>query len=62
MNDDAMALLQAAEPPDRHRGVPTYGDWRGATWRRSPRAFDEILDEHYLTYRIRSVLVPGRRG
>lgn len=60
LNDDAMAaaarnLLIVTE------GFPTYGGLAGRDLEAIAQGLDEILDEHYLEYRIRSVAYLGDR-
>ena len=60
LNDDAMAaaarnLLIVTE------GFPTYGGLAGRDLEAIAQGLDEILDEHYLQYRIRSVAYLGDR-
>jgi len=58
MNDDAMAL-QARNLLIVTEGFPTYGGLAGRDLEAIAQGLDEILDEHYLTYRIRSVQYLG---
>ena len=60
MNDDALAvnarnLLIVTE------GFPTYGGLAGRDLEAIAQGLDEVLDEHYLTYRLRSVEYLGNK-
>ena len=58
MNDDALAL-KARNLLIVTEGFPTYGGLAGRDLEAIAQGLDEILDEHYLTYRIRSVSYLG---
>ena len=58
MNDDAMAM-QARNLLIVTEGFPTYGGLAGRDLEAIAQGLEEILDENYLTYRIRSVQYLG---
>jgi tyrosine phenol-lyase len=60
LNDDAMAL-QARNLLIMTEGFPTYGGLAGRDLEAIAQGLDEVLDEHYLQYRLRSVEYLGER-
>jgi tyrosine phenol-lyase len=58
MNDDALAM-QSRNLLIVTEGFPTYGGLAGRDLEAIAQGLDEILDEHYLTYRVRSVAYLG---
>jgi len=58
LNDDALAL-KARNLLIVTEGFPTYGGLAGRDLEAIAQGLEEILDEHYLTYRIRSVAYLG---
>jgi tyrosine phenol-lyase len=60
MNDDALAA-QARNLLIVTEGFPTYGGLAGRDLEAIAQGLDEVLDEHYLQYRIRSVEYLGER-
>ena len=58
LNDDSLAL-QARNLLIVTEGFPTYGGLAGRDLEAIAQGLEEILDEHYLTYRIRSVAYLG---
>ena len=60
MNDDALAA-QGAQPADRHRGLSDLRRPGRPRPRGDRQGLDEVLDEHYLQYRIRSIEYLGER-
>jgi len=60
LNDDALAL-RARNILIVTEGFPTYGGLAGRDLEAIAQGLDEIVDEHYLEYRIRSVEYLGER-
>jgi tryptophanase len=60
LNDDALAL-QARNLLIVTEGFPTYGGLAGRDLEAIAQGLDEVLDEHYLQYRIRSVEYLGEK-
>ncbi|NLF08714.1 MAG: tryptophanase [Pirellulaceae bacterium] len=60
MNDDAMAL-QARNMLIVTEGFPTYGGLAGRDLEAIAIGLEEVLDEHYLQYRIRSTAYLGEK-
>jgi tyrosine phenol-lyase len=60
VNDDALAL-KARNLLIITEGFPTYGGLAGRDLEAIAQGLDEILDEHYLQYRIRSVEYLGEK-
>jgi tyrosine phenol-lyase len=60
LNDDVMAAA-ARNLLIMTEGFPTYGGLAGRDLEAIAQGLDEILDEHYLQYRIRSVAYLGDR-
>jgi tryptophanase len=62
--NDADWMAKAREVLILTEGFPTYGGLAGRDLEAMAQGLDEILDEHYLTYRLRSVeyLGNGLRG
>lgn len=60
LNDDAMAL-EARNLLIVTEGFPTYGGLAGRDLEAIAIGLDEVLDEHYLQYRIRSTAYLGER-
>ena len=60
LNDDALAL-RARNLLIITEGFPTYGGLAGRDLEAIAQGLDEVLDEHYLHYRIRSVEYLGER-
>jgi len=60
LNDDALAL-QARNLLIMTEGFPTYGGLAGRDLEAIAQGLDEVLDEHYLQYRLRSVEYLGER-
>ena len=60
INDDALAL-KARNLLIVTEGFPTYGGLAGRDLEAIAIGLDEVLDEHYLQYRIRSVQYLGER-
>jgi tryptophanase len=60
LNDDALAA-RARNLLIMTEGFPTYGGLAGRDLEAIAQGLDEVLDEHYLHYRIRSVEYLGER-
>src|SRR5438876_6928454 len=60
MNDDALAQ-RARNVLVITEGFPTYGGLAGRDLEAVAQGLEEVLDEHYLTYRIRSVEYFGEK-
>jgi tyrosine phenol-lyase len=60
LNDDALAA-QARNLLIVTEGFPTYGGLAGRDLEAIAQGLEEVLDEHYLQYRIRSVAYLGER-
>ncbi len=60
LNDDALAM-QARNLLIVTEGFPTYGGLAGRDLEAIAQGLDEVLDEHYLQYRIRSVEYLGEK-
>jgi tyrosine phenol-lyase len=60
LNDDAFAM-QARNILVVTEGFPTYGGLSGRDLEAIAQGLNEVLDEHYLTYRIRSVEYLGEK-
>jgi tryptophanase len=60
LNDDALAA-QARNLLIITEGFPTYGGLAGRDLEAIAQGLDEVLDEHYLRYRLRSVEYLGER-
>ncbi len=60
LNDDDLAL-QARNILVVTEGFPTYGGLAGRDLEAMAQGLEEVLDEHYLTYRIRSVEYLGEK-
>ena len=60
MNDDSLALL-ARNLLIVTEGFPTYGGLAGRDLEAIAQGLEEVLDEHYLTYRLRSVEYLGNK-
>ena len=60
MNDDALAM-NARNLLIVTEGFPTYGGLSGRDLEAIAQGLDEVLDENYLTYRIRSVEYLGEK-
>jgi tyrosine phenol-lyase len=60
MNDDALAQ-RARNVLVITEGFPTYGGLAGRDLEAIAQGLDEVLDEHYLTYRLRSVEYLGEK-
>jgi tryptophanase len=60
MNDDALAQ-RARNVLVITEGFPTYGGLAGRDLEAMAQGLEEVLDEHYLTYRIRSVAYLGEK-
>lgn len=60
MNDDSLAL-NARNLLIMTEGFPTYGGLAGRDLEAIAQGLEEVLDEHYLTYRLRSVEYLGNK-
>ncbi len=60
LNDDTLAM-NARNILVVTEGFPTYGGLSGRDLEAIAQGLDEVLDEHYLTYRIRSVEYLGEK-
>jgi len=60
LNDDELAM-NARNILVVTEGFPTYGGLAGRDLEAMAQGLDEVLDEHYLTYRIRSVEYLGEK-
>ncbi|MFA6467531.1 MAG: tryptophanase [Bacteroidota bacterium] len=60
LNDDALAL-KARNLLIVTEGFPTYGGLSGRDLEAISQGLEEVLDEHYLTYRLRSVEYLGNK-
>ena len=60
LNDDNLAM-QARNILVVTEGFPTYGGLAGRDLEAMAQGLEEVLDEHYLTYRIRSVEYLGEK-
>ncbi len=60
LNDDALAT-QARNLLIVTEGFPTYGGLAGRDLEAIAQGLEEVLDEHYLTYRLRSVEYLGNK-
>ena len=60
LNDDALAM-QARNLLIVTEGFPTYGGLAGRDLEAIAQGLEEVLDEHYLTYRLRSVEYMGNK-
>lgn len=60
LNDDALATL-ARNMLIVTEGFPTYGGLAGRDLEAMAQGLEEVLDEHYLTYRIRSIEYLGEK-
>jgi len=60
LNDEALAT-QARNLLIVTEGFPTYGGLAGRDLEAIAQGLEEVLDEHYLQYRIRSVEYLGER-
>lgn len=60
LNDDDLAM-QARNILVVTEGFPTYGGLAGRDLEAMAQGLEEVLDEHYLTYRIRSVEYLGEK-
>lgn len=60
LNDDSLAM-QARNLLIVTEGFPTYGGLAGRDLEAIAQGLEEVLDEHYLTYRLRSVEYLGNK-
>lgn len=60
LNDDSLAI-QARNLLIVTEGFPTYGGLAGRDLEAIAQGLEEVLDEHYLTYRLRSVEYLGNK-